>query len=55
VEVSEAHLTLLTLPFNTQLKLGRMLNPTCKSARATWPRCGAPNDYNVKTLVQALE
>jgi hypothetical protein len=26
VEVSEAHLTLLTLPFNTQLKLGRMLN-----------------------------
>ena len=26
VEVSEAHLTLLTLPFGTQLKLGRMLN-----------------------------
>ena len=26
VEVSEAHLTLLTLPFNTQLKMGRMLN-----------------------------
>ena len=26
VEVSEAHLTLLNLPFGTQLKLGRMLN-----------------------------